>query len=117
MLHVVHIYQILVASAILNGFLLKLLLLVLCLLVLPELFLLLMMNHDRGRMVHRMELGLMSGAISTGTVIQRSEPIQMIRGDEIKHRERDHREGGEKQKQAPNDATFGPVESFHLEQQ
>lgn len=50
------------------------------------------------------------------THIKRSKSIQMIRGDEIEHRERDDRKGGEKQKQAPNDATFGPVESFHLEQ-
>lgn len=50
------------------------------------------------------------------THIVRPESIQMIGCDEIEHRERDDREGGEKQKQAPNDATFGPVESFHLEQ-
>lgn len=91
-------------------------LLVVCrLLVLPVLLLLLMVDHGRRRMVHRVELELMSGAISAGTVIVRPEPIQMIGGDEIEHRERDDREGGEKQKQAPNDATFGPVESFHLE--
>lgn len=116
MLHVVHVYQILVAGAILNGFMLKLL--VVCLLVFPVLLLLLqMVDHGRWRMVHRMELELMSGAISAGTEIVRPESYQMIRGDKIKHRERDDREGGEKQKQAPNDATFGPVESFHLEQQ
>lgn len=39
----------------------------------------------------------------------------MVRGDQVEHRKRDDREGGEKQKQAPSDATFGPVESFHLE--
>lgn len=115
MLHVVHVYQILVAGAILNGFMLKLLFV--CLLVFSVLLLLQMVDHGRWRMVYRMELELMSGAISTGTEIVCPESYQMIRGDEIKHRERDDREGGEKQKQAPNDATFGPVESFHLEQQ
>lgn len=91
-------------------------LLVVYLLVLPVLLLLLMVNDGRRRMVHRVELELMSGAISAGTVIVRPESIQMIRSDEIEHRERDDREGGEKQKQAPSDTTFGPVESFHLEQ-
>lgn len=70
-------------------------LLVVCLLVLPVL-LLLVVDHGRRRMMHRMVLKLMSGAISAGTVIVRPEPIQMIRGDEIKHRKRDDREGGEK---------------------
>lgn len=75
------------------------------------------MQLDRwGRMVHRMELELMPGAISAGSVIvRRSESVQVVRGDQVQHRKRDDREGGEKQKQAPNDATFGPVESFHLD--
>lgn len=75
------------------------------------------MQLDRwGRMVYRMELELMPGAISAGSVIvRRSESVQVVRGDQVQHRKRDDREGGEKQKQAPNDATFGPVESFHLD--
>lgn len=69
-----------------------------------------------GRMVHRMELELVPGAISAGSVIvRRSESVQVVRGYQVQHRKRDDREGGEKQKQAPNDATFGPVESFHLD--